>query len=592
MKEFFRAFFGSLLAMFVMGVLLILAFLSIVVSISRSLEDSDDKKFKGNVITIDVTKKIHEQGESNPLAKLFDGSSRTAGLYDITKAIAEAKKDKDIKGILLKLGPTPNGWAELQQLREAVEDFRTSGKFVYAYGENITQGAYFVATAADSIYLNPAGDIELKGLSTELAFFKNTLERLELKPQIFYAGKFKSATEPFREEKMTEPNRRQVEALQKGLWTEFLNGASKYMRVDTTTINELTRSGAIQFPADALKNRMVAGLLYHDEVEQRIRVKTGQDEKKDIKYVTINDYASNLKPDIENNNRRVAVLFAEGEIVDGEQKTERMIASKTICEEIRKIRKDDKVKAVVLRVNSPGGSALASDVILRELTLLKEKKPLVVSMGDYAASGGYYIACKANKIFAMPNTITGSIGVFGMFFNVENLMKNKLGVTFDGVKNAPYADMPSATRAMTEQESKMMQNGIDTTYAHFKGHVVAGRKLATVMVDSIAQGRVWTGSDAKELGLVDELGGLDKAIASAAGLAGLKVYKVVTYPEPSDKFNFLIRKFANEESAKLAVKAAMQEELGVGYEWYDRIQALSRMNGKTMMVMPFVINVQ
>jgi protease-4 len=590
MKEFFRAFFGSLLAMIVMGVLLFIGFLGVIVSISRSLNEKDETH-KGNVVTIDLTKKIHEQGESNPLAKFIDGTSRTAGLYEITRAVAAAKKDKDIKGILLKLGPTPNGWAELQQLKAALEEFRTSGKFVYAYGERITQGAYFVATSADSIYLNPVGDIELKGLSTELAFFKHTLERLELKPQIFYAGKFKSATEPFREEKMTEPNRQQITTLQAGLWNQFLGGAAKYMRADTNTINQLTTSGAIQFPADALRHRMVAGLLYWDEVEQRIRVKTGQEEKKDVKYISINEYASDLKPELENNNTRIAVLFAEGEIVDGDQKTEHASASTPFCEEVRKLRKDDKVKAVVLRVNSPGGSALASEVILRELTLLKQKKPVVVSMGDYAASGGYYIACKANRIFAMPNTITGSIGVFGMFFNVENLMKNKLGVTFDGVKNAPFADMPSATRTMTEQEARMMQNSVDTTYAHFKGRVVEGRALSSVIVDSIAQGRVWNGTDAKELGLVDELGGIDQAIASAAGFAKVKDYKVVTYPEPSDKFGFLLRKFANDESAKAAIKAALQEEMGAGYEWYDRIQTLSKMNGRTMMSMPFIISV-
>jgi len=592
MKEFFRSFFASLLAIVVSGILFVVFIIVLIVGVAKSVTEKENKTVSGDVIVIDLTKRIHEIGETNPLAALSEGPSYKAGLYDITEAIAYAKDDDAIKGIYLKLGPTPNGWAMLQELQLALRDFKRSGKFIYGYGENITQGAYFAATAADSIFLNPAGDIELKGFATVLAFFKGTLDKLEVEPEIFYAGKFKSATEPFRTDHMSEPNKVQVKAFQDGMWYEFLKAASSYSHVSIDSIHYLASTGAVQFPSDAVNYHIVSGLMYHDQVEQLIRRKTGHTGKKDVEYVTINDYADMVKGDKSLSNNRVAVLFAEGEIVDGEQESDWQIASKTFCEEIRKLRRNDKVKAVVLRVNSPGGSALASEVILRELNLLREKKPLIVSMGNYAASGGYYIASNADSIFAMPNTITGSIGVFGMMFNIDKMMKNKLGVTFDEVKNAPYADFPTMSRPLTADEGLMMQRSIDTIYAKFKGHVADGRRLSSDVVDSIAQGRVWTGVNAMELGLVDALGGLDRAIVSAAAKAGLKSYKVTTYPEPVDKLSAMMKRFNSNTETKAAIQAAMKEEIGGGYDWYQKLKSLQRMNGKAMMSMPFVLTVE
>jgi len=591
MKQFFKMFFASLLAMIVAGVVIIGLFITAIVGLTKSVTDKEAKKTDGNVLVIDLSKRIHEQGETNSLAVLSHDEAYEAGLYDIMKAITHAKTDADIKGILLKLSPSPNGWATAQQLRAALVDFKTTKKFIYAYGEDITQGAYFVGSSADSIYLNPAGNIDLKGFATVLAFFKGTLEKLELEPEIFYAGKFKSATEPFRAEKISEPNRLQIQAFQKGIWNQFLGAASEYTHADKETLNKWAVDGAIQFPADAYKNKMVAGLLYWDEVEQRLRAKTGLKDSDEIKYVTINDYANEHKNDGKISDNRIAVIMAEGDITDGDEKDEREIAAKAICEQIRKVSKDDRVKAVVLRVNSPGGSALASEVILRELVLLKEKKHLIVSMGDYAASGGYYISCMADSIFAQPNTLTGSIGVFSMLFSIDKLMKNKLGVTFDEVKNAPFADVPTTSRPLTPEESHRMQNSVDTIYALFKNHVATGRRLTLEDVDSISQGRVWTGSDAKDIGLVDELGGLDRAIESAASIAKIKDYKVVTYPPPGDKLDALMRKFKMNASAAAAIKASMKEEMGEGYEWYEKIQNLRSMNGKAMMKMPFEVKV-
>ena len=594
MKQFFKMFFASLLAMIVMGFIFVGFMIAGIVGLSKSVTDKLDKKTNGNVLVIDLSKSIHEQGASNSFAFLDKSSAYQGGIYDIMKGISSAKTDAAIKGILIKAAPSPNGWATLQQLRLALQDFKTSGKFIYAYGEDITQGAYFASSVADSIYLNPAGGIDLKGFATVLAFFKGTLEKLEVQPEIFYAGKFKSATEPFRAEKISDPNRLQIQAFQNGIWNEFLGAAAQYTHADKATINEWAVNGSIQFPADALKHNMVAGLLYWDEVEKRIKAKTGVKESEDIKYVSMNDYAADnkgYKADGKVSENRIAVIFAEGNIVDGEQNDDREIASQTICEEIRKVAKNDKIKAVVLRVNSPGGSALASDVILRELVLLKQKKHLIVSMGDYAASGGYYISSMADSIFALPNTITGSIGVFSMMFSTDKLLKNKLGVTFDEVKNAPYADVPTSSRPLTALEAQRMQNQVDTIYELFKGHVAAGRKLSQANVDSIAQGRVWTGADALGIGLVDGLGGLDRAIASAVSMAKLKDYKVVTYPEPQDKLNSLMRKLHMNMSASALVKAEIKEETGEAYEWYEQLQNLRKMNNKALMAMPFVIKV-
>ena len=586
MKQFFKMFFASLLAMIVTGVIIFGVFIGLIVAAVKegSKSETQTTVADNSVLTIDLSKTMHERSERNSLAVFSDGDENNAGVYDAIKALREAKDDSKIKGILIKLNPSRNGWATMQQMRSAIVDFRRSGKFVYAYGENITQGAYYMATAADSIFLNPMGDMELKGFATILAFFKGTLDKLELEPEIFYAGKFKSATEPFRADKMSDANRVQVAEFQKDFWSEFLNAASTFSKQDTATLYQLAASGAIEFPQDALKNKLVSNLLYWDQVEDRIKAKTGGKEKDKVKYVSLSEYAATINEGSAGDSR-VAVLYAEGSIVDGESDDDYQIASQNMIEQIRKLRNNDKVKAVVLRVNSGGGSALASEVILRELQLLKAKKPLVASMGDVAASGGYYILCQADSIFALPNTITGSIGVFTMMFNSEKLMRNKLGVTFDGVKNAPYADFPNGTRALTADEAAKVQRSVDNIYMIFKGRVANGRKMDIALVDSFAQGRVWSGTDALGIKLVDGVGDLDRAIASAASLAKLKDYDVVTYPEPVDKFESLMRRFKgnNASIAEQMVKA----EFGKEYDWYKQLKELRRMNGAAMAMMPY-----
>ncbi|OJW83689.1 MAG: signal peptide peptidase SppA [Bacteroidetes bacterium 46-16] len=594
MKQFFKMFFASLLAMVVTGVIILGLFIGVIVNLVSKASNADgENKLKANsVLVVDLGKRLHEQGESNSLAAFSADISYNAGLYDALKAIDHAKGDNNIKGILVKLEPSPNGWATMQQLRAGLVDFKKSGKFLYAYGEDITQGGYYIASAADSVFLNPVGGFELKGFATVIPFFKGSLEKLELKPEIFYAGKFKSATEPFRAEKISDPNRAQITRYLQGFWSEFLLAAVQHTHSDTATIAQLANTGAVQFPADAVRYKLVDGLRYWDEVEHDLRSKTGTAEKDKIEYISMDEYTENVKRDRKLNDKKIAVLIAEGSIVDGEQNNDYEIASETLVDNIRKLAKNDKVKAVVLRVNSPGGSALASEVILRELQLLRKKKPLIVSMGDYAASGGYYISCQADSIFAMSNTITGSIGVFSMMFSTEDLMKNKLGVTFDNVKTGPYADFPTGVRTLTADEGQRVQNSVDTIYHIFKSRVAEGRKMDIALVDSFAQGRVWTGSDALDRHLVDGIGGLDRAIKSAAAMAKVSDYQVITFPEPMDKFESLLRKFKGNTAAAAAVQATLQSELGEEYEWYRQLKDLRKMNGKAMMQLPYHISVK
>lgn len=591
MKEFFKMFFASMLGIIVASVVLVGLFIGAIVGLATSAvsDKAEDKVIvkDNSLLRLDLSESFHEQGEENSFSFMGNGGGSEAGVYEIGNAMEAAAKDAKIKGLYIKLAPSPNSFATLQQIREAVLRFKKSGKFVYAYGESVTQGALYVASAADSIFVNPAGDVELKGLHTELAFFKNTLAKLEVEPQIFYAGKFKSATEPFRADKMSEPNRQQVMAIQADIWNEFTAAIAGHARTTDSGIHQLAQTGAIQFPQDALDHKLIDGVKYWDEVETMMKNKLGVKEDKKISFATLNDYAEREEKDDKDKDNRIAVIFAEGQIKDGEATDDYEITDVDMAKTIRTVRNNDKIKAVVLRINSPGGSARASEIILRELQLLHQKKPIIVSMGDVAASGGYYIACAADSIFAMPTTITGSIGVFSMMFNTEKLMTNKLGITFDQVKNAPYADFPNGTRPMTAEEGAMMQRGVDSIYALFKRRVANGRKMSEADVDSIAQGRVWTGIAAKKNGLVDDLGNLDRAIKSAASLAKVKEYEVRTYPEKVDKFKSFMKMFKDNSSAEEAVGKAVIKELGKESKEIMYLKNLQNMNGRSMMLLPF-----
>lgn len=593
MKQFFKMFFASLLAMIVAGVVIFGLLIGLIVSaVSSSISEKNEVVVTDkSVLLFDMNQRIHEQGEKNQFAMFSDENTYLPGLYDIVKSIEYAKEDDNVEGIVLKLSNTPNGWATLQQLRVALKDFKTSGKFIYAYGEIIPQNAYYVASVADSVFLNPVGGMELKGFATVLAFFKGTLDKLEVEPEIFYAGKFKSATEPFRKTEMSDENRQQIMAFQEDFWVQFSEAVGERLGNNVDKVNELAKSGAIEFPKDALENNLVDGLWYSDQVNDLLRKRLGVDSDDDIKLVSVNSYADKVRKKNSRKDDRIAVLYAEGSIVDGEANDVYQIASKNMVQTIREIRKNDKVKAVVLRVNSPGGSALASEVILRELQLLQKDKKLIVSMGDVAASGGYYISSHADSIFVMPNTVTGSIGVFAMLFNTQKLMNNKLGITFDEVKNAPYADFPSGIRPMKPDEEQKIQRSIDNIYNTFKTHVAKGRRMTMEQVDEIAQGRVWSGTDAVANGLADGYGDLDRAIASAAKMANIDDYSIQTYPEPIDRLETLLKQMgSSQEAAAKVIAEGVKNEITEEFKWLKQVKAIRDMNGRNMMLMPFEMN--
>ncbi len=591
MKQFFKMFFASLLAMVIAGFIVVGIIIGGIISIASSTKTQKNAKTsEASILVIETDKTMHEQGEENSFAAFSDDISHSAGLYDAVRSLKTAKADKNIKAVLLKLEGSGNGWATMQQLREALIDFRTSGKKVFAYGEGISQRDYYLATAADDIYLNPVGMLELKGLASQTTFYKGTLDKLDVKPEIFYAGRFKSATEPFRAEKMSDANKIQIGEVLHDVWAEMLTAVSRKTGMDTVSVQNYVSTGAVHFAADAERDKLITGAKYWDEVEAMLRRLVDKKGDEKVPYLALGEYAENL-PDESSDGNKIAVLFAEGEIVDGAG-GDYQIGSSTIIKSIRQIKNNDKIKAVVLRVNSPGGSALASEVILRELQLLKQKKPLIVSMGDVAASGGYYIAAAADSIFAMPNTITGSIGVFSMMFNVGDALNSKLGVTFDEVKTAPYADFPTASRALTPEEAGMMQASVDRIYSTFKSRVSAGRRITAANVDSIAQGRVWTGTDAISIGLVDGIGNLDRAVKSAAAKAGLKGYIVGTYPEPIDQFKSMLKKLKGNPLAAASVEQAMKQELGPEYRHYEQLNWMRRINGTVQMAMPCRIDLR
>lgn len=592
MKQFFKFFAASLLALVVAGILFFVVFFGVIGAAVSSIGKEEPVSIKDNsVLMLDLNQPVSDLGQENALAIINGKPSSSYSLYDILKSLREAKGDNRIKGVYIKVGGGGIGWATMQQLRAGLQDFKSSGKFIYTYGDFISQRDYYIASVADSVFINPMGLVELKGLASQITFFKGAMDKLGVEPEIFYCGQFKSATEPFRMQKMSDPNRKQLAALQRDFWNEFLMAVSEHTQADTATIYGWVKAGTIQNAGDAIRYKLADGLRYKDEVEDLLKKQSGLKESDKLRITAMDEYIRSLpeKPGVD----QLAVLIAEGEIVDGNgDRSGSQIASEAIIKDIRKVRDNDKIKAVVLRVNSPGGSALASENILRELMLLKKKKPLVVSMGDLAASGGYYIACKADSIFAMPNTITGSIGVFGMMFNTQKLFNNKLGITFDTEKNAPYADFPDMNRPMSDMEKQFMQGSVDSVYMTFKRHVAEGRKLDIAYVDSIGQGRVWTGKAALDNKLVDAYGNLDRALQSAAAIAKVSNYKVVTYPVVKDKFQQIMELLNSKGDKETLAQSLTESRLSQDFKWYNILKTLLNNKNRTWMMMPFIPEVQ
>lgn len=585
MRSFLKFFAAALLALVVFtGVLFFIFFI-----IGTSLASSQKKSVAArSVLVLDLARTYSDRKQDNTFSMLSgDGDMLQVSLYDLVRLINHAKADSSIKGIYLKCNGNANGFSASEEMRNALLDFKESKKFIIAYGDVFTQKAYYVANIADKIYCNPKGDIEWKGFASQTFFLKNALSKLEIEPQIFYDGKFKSATEPLREEKMTEANRLQTTVWLGDLYKGLLANTSTERNIDTATLHQYANEFAIKSPSDAVKYNLIDAVKYDDEVKAELAQKSGALKAADINFVTISGYseAVNFKKYASD---RIAVIYAEGDIVYGKGQ-DGQVGSDDFRAVLARVRNDKNVKAIVLRVNSPGGSALASEIIWRETQLARnEGKPVVVSMGDLAASGGYYIACGADSIFAQPNTLTGSIGVFGIIPNLQNFFKNKLGITFDQVKTANNADIGTVSRPLTASEKIIIQSQVDTVYADFKTRVSEGRKKDPAYIDSIAQGRVWTGNWAKEIGLVDKIGGLQDAVDCAARMAKLKEFSVREYPEPKSLLDLIKNNYSKTIKTK-----ALKEELGdEALLLYQQIKRIKDLTGTLQTRLPYDIIVE
>lgn len=585
MSSFFKIFFASLLSLIVFGIATFVFFIVILASV----KSSDEPNIGANgILLLDLSQQYKEQDENNPLNMLTGNTNEDVpGLFHVIRLVKHAKTDSAIKGIYIKCEDNNNGFAASEELRNALLDFKQSKKFIIAFGDVIAQKAYFVATAADKIYCNPQGMVDWRGFSTTLMFIKGTLDKLEIQPQIFYAGKFKSATEPLRAVQMSDANRLQTSIYMNDMYNELLTAASKKTGLDTGTLHNLANTGAIQSASQAAQYKLIDGVKYDDEVKSEMARLLKVSATKKFNFVPLGKYAKAVKS-FGSSKDRIAIIYAEGEIMDGKNKRGETVGSDETRLLIRNARLNDDIKAIVFRVNSPGGSSLASEEIWREIMLAKAAKPLVVSFGDVAASGGYYISCGADSIFAEPTTITGSIGVFGIIPNFKQFFNNKMGITFDGVKTGPYADMPSVNRPLNAAESLFVQQSIDTIYHVFKSRVSEGRNLSMEVVDSIAQGRVWTGKRALEIGLVDRLGNMKDAVDCAARMAKVKDYRIKEYPENKGFLQSLVNNFSNEIKAKV-----ISDEIGMEqYRLLKQIKNAKAMTGVVQARLPFEIDIR
>jgi len=594
MKQFFKfvlaSMVGSLVAMIVVLLVVFLLIFGMIAAVGTEKTVEVDSN---SVLRIAFTAPIPERTPNNPLSGLsflgIDGE-KTIGLNDILANIKKAKTDSNIKGIFLDESYMSSGEATTEEIRNALIDFKTSGKFIIAYSEIYTQGFYYLASVADKVYLNPKGIFLFHGFSSEITFLKGALDKLGIQAQIIKVGTYKSAVEPFFLTKMSAANRMQVNSYLGSMYDHFLAGISASRHIGKDTLFNYANELKIRFPEDALKYKLVDGLKYKDEVLNELKDEAGTGAKDDLRSVELAEY-NNHNPQKEGDDKKkapknsIAIVYASGDINGGDG-DENSIGSEKLSKALRQVRLDDKVKAVVLRVNSPGGSSLASDVIWREVMLTKKVKPIIVSMGDYAASGGYYISCAADSIFAEPNTITGSIGIFAILPNMQKFFNDKLGITFDGVKTGKYADLGDISRPLTPEERAILQNQVDHGYDDFTKAVAQGRHKTQAYINSIGQGRVWTGTQALGLGLVDRLGNINDAIKSAAKKAGIKNYNLVSYPEQKSFLNKLGMGLSTQMKTHF-----LKSELGDKFKYYEQIKSVTQMMRTPQARLPYDITI-
>jgi len=588
--SFFKNVFATIVGLF----LFILLSFFFLIGLGALIGSGDDEvKIKDNsVILLDLAKINFDYAgkyeSDSPFSNLLLGKDKV-GFIEVLNAIDAAKKDNKIKGITIVNNQSNLGLAQCKELRDKLEDFKKSKKFVMAYATIFSQKEYYISSVADAIYLNPSGEMDFKGLGTEMLFYKNFQDQTGLKMEIIRNGKFKSAVEPFLAQEISKENKEQVTSLLQSLWNSMVTDISKNRNVSVAQLNSIAESLLARTPQMALAQKLVDEVAYEDEFNNVIKSKLKVTKEDDIESISITDYVSNFSNKSEDYTKDdiIAVIYAQGDINGGEGDVD-YIGEGSINRSLKEAREDDNIKAVVLRVDSPGGSALVSDLIWREIELTKKVKPVVVSMGNLAASGGYYIACNANTIFAEPTTITGSIGVFGMLPNVHGFA-TKYGVNAEQVQTHKNAIGYSIFEPISEEYKAFASEGVDRVYKTFINRVAVGRKMTLDQVDAIAQGRIWTGTDAIKNGLVDKLGNLDAAIAHAAILGKSKSYRTENYPEYNKDFDEIFDAFAGASIYK-SRETMMKEELGEeNYYLLKKAKVLQNRKG-IQMLLPFNLN--
>ncbi len=578
MKSFLKLVFATIVGVFISFFLLFF----VLAGIGGS--SSAPKISANSVLKLKLVGELPDLSVDDPFSSFdpLSGSFNTeaiVGLKEVKAVLEAAAKDDKIKAIWLDTDELAAMPANSMELIRSLETFKKTGKLIYAYSNNLSELSLIVNSVADKSYLHPMGNVDYNGIATEIVYYTGLLEKLKVQPMIFYAGEFKSATEPFRLKSMSPENRLQVETYLNSIHDNYLAKLSEYRKISVDSLNILADNLDVFMSEDALKYRLVDGLRYEDEVEAELKEKFGYDADKKLEVVSLSTYKSSIDTEkTEGKGKsKIAVIYAEGEIKDGSGSTSGSIHGREYVKLIKEAHSDKDVKAIVLRVNSPGGSAFASEQILREIKLAQKKMPVVISMGNLAASGGYYISTSANKIVAEPTTITGSIGVFGMMFNVEQALNTNLGLTFDRVKTNTYADFGSGVKQWDEKEKALVTKSVQNTYQIFLKHVSEGRKMTVEDADKIARGRVWTGADAHKLGLVDTLGNLDTAIEIAQKLAKLDAYQIQNYPASKSMMEIIMEKISGEKEE--SVDEVLAKTFGEEYFYLKQISSLKSMSG-------------
>lgn len=583
--KFLRNLLASIIGSFIALGLIFVLFLLVIVALSED-EEIAVKENSVLVIKLDKNVKDYAPKSEDPFDEIFGANNKRMGLNDILNAIENAKYDANIKGISIHTLGVNAGVAQTQAIRNKIEEFKGSGKFVKAYADVYDQKAYYLASVADSIFMNPVGEISFKGLSSEVLFYKNLQEKTGVKMEVIRHGKYKSAVEPFLANEMSDNNREQISSFLNAIWSEMLDDIAESRNKTVKELNTVADGLLARNAKLAIENNMVDAAIYFDEYENKLKLASDVAAKSKLNTIKLQDYIATGKGRILNTAPdRIAVIYAQGEIIYGKG-SEDLIGQDLIINALRKARKSNSVKAIVLRVNSPGGSALTSELIWREIELTKAKLPVVVSMGNVAASGGYYIACNANKIIAEPTTITGSIGVFGVIPNLSKLAEN-IGINAEQVKTNNGPDY-SGFEPMTDAFRTVTQEGVEFVYTTFISRVAAGRNMTVEQVDEIAQGRVWSGVQAKEKGLVDELGSLKDAVIEAAGLAGITDYRIRNYP--SYKIDFEER-FSGFPFASTKEELLIEEFGEENYKLYQTVKQFSKVSG-IQARLPYVLDIR